>query len=430
MKKPDYDVLIVGAGAAGGILGRELSDAGLNVCVLERGPMYETKDMVMDELRFPIREDLLWATPMMGGMTWRPDARSATQKVFPRLTWWLDGWGPGGTMNHWGGVSWRFEPSVFQALDVWGQVPDGAIANWPITYEELEPYYTKFEYRFGVSGDADQILHGPWRSKPYPLPPLEQGYATNHFAKACRSLGYKPFPMPTGILSKDYQGRKRTGYCGYCQAFECTVEAKSNARVTELREALQNPNFTLLVNRYVIQITMNQPDRVDGAICLDEQGKAHEITAGIVIIATHTFYNSWLLLLSKNQYAPEGIGNRYGQVGKYLHQHPRFGVNGLFEERMDVHIGPSESLVAINEYTENNFDHTGLGFVMGGYIYGARVAGSSGLIEFARDVELPPGVPRWGPKFRDFVTENFSRYYQVHCRVTDPPMAGNFITYN
>lgn len=114
-RKPDYDVIIVGAGAAGGILGRELSDAGLSVCLVERGPMFNTKDVDMDELRFPIRENMLWATPKTSGMTWRPHSGSSTQKVFPRLTHWMDGWGPGGTMNHWGGVSWRFQPTVFRA---------------------------------------------------------------------------------------------------------------------------------------------------------------------------------------------------------------------------------------------------------------------------------------------------------------------------
>ncbi|MDQ6417884.1 GMC family oxidoreductase [Paenibacillus sp. LHD-117] len=426
-KRPDYDVIIIGAGASGGIIGRELSDAGLSVCVLERGPMFETKDVSMDELRFPIRQDLMWATPKVGGMTWRPHSRTATQKVFPRITQGLDGWGPGGSMTHWGGVSWRFEPSVFKALDVWGQIPGGAIANWPISYEDLEPYYTKFEYRIGVSGD-DKMKFGPPRSAPYPLPPFEQGFATNHFAQACRSLGYEPFPMPAGILSRDYQGRKRTGSCGFCQSFECTVEAKSNTRVTELREALKNPNFTLLVDRYVIRMTMNRRDRIEGVVCLDSAGNEHEITASIVILAANTFYNVWLLLLSGNPYAPSGIGNQHAQVGKYFHQHPRFGINGLFDELMNVHIGPSEPVMAISDFTEDHFDHMGLGFIMGGYIYGAKVTGNAGQpIEFAKTVELPDGVPRFGPLYKDFMARTYSHYYQVHAMLTDPPMLTSFI---
>ncbi|MEX2462569.1 MAG: GMC family oxidoreductase [Paenibacillaceae bacterium] len=427
-KRPEYDVIIIGAGAAGGILGRELSDAGLSVCVLERGPNYETKDTSMDELRFPIRQDLLWATPKTGGMTWRPDSRSATQKVLPRLPHLLDGWGSGGTMNHWGGVCWRFQETAFKALDVWGQIPNGAIANWPLSYEDLKPYYTKFEYRLGVSGDADQIVHGPPRTKPYPLPPIKQGFATNHFAEAGRSLGYKPFPMPTGILSRDYQGRHSTGYCGFCQGFECTVDAKSNTRVTEIKEALKNPNFSLLFDRYAVQITMNRQDEADGVVCLDSYGNAHHITGSIVIVAANTYYNVWLLLLSKNSFAPDGIGNQHGQLGKYFHQHPRFGVYGLFDELMNAHIGPNESIMAITDYTENNFDHTGLGFIMGGYIYGARACGSSGQpIEFVQNMELPDGVPGWGSGFQDFVKQTFSRYYQVHAMMTDPPLQTSFI---
>ncbi|MEB3102565.1 GMC family oxidoreductase [Ferviditalea candida] len=426
--KPDYDVVIVGAGAAGGILARELTDAGLQVCLLERGPFFETKDLTMDELRFPIRQNLLWATPRTGGMTWRPHARSGTQKVFPRITHMMDGWGPGGTMNHWGGTSWRYYPETFRHLDVWGQIPNGAIANWPIAYEELEPYYEKFEYRFGVSGDADQILYGPPRKKPYPLPPIEQGYATNHFARACRSLGYKPFPMPTAILSQDYQGRSRTGYCGYCQAFECTIDAKSNTRITEIEEARKKPNFTLLTDHYVVQVTMKDQERVEGVVCLDAAGQAKTITGSIVILSANTLYNVWLLLVSKNHYAPGGIGNQNGQVGKYFHHHPRFGVNGQFAEKMHVHIGPSESLTAVTEFTENHFDHTGLGFVMGGYIYGARVTGSAGLpIEYAQYVELPEGVSGWGPSFKQFIEQTYSFYYQVHTFLTDPPLLSSFI---
>ncbi|MEB3102566.1 hypothetical protein [Ferviditalea candida] len=114
-------------------------------------------------------------------------------------------------------ICWRFDPVSFKTLDAWGQIDDGAIANWPITYEELEPYYTKFEYRFGVSGDADQIVHGPPRSKPYPLPPIEQGYATNHFAQSVDAKSstrttenimfgcffYRPIPMLTVSLFRD-----------------------------------------------------------------------------------------------------------------------------------------------------------------------------------------------------------------------------------
>ncbi|XEC93795.1 GMC family oxidoreductase [Paenibacillus tarimensis] len=426
--KTDYDAIIVGAGAAGGILGRELSDAGLSVCVLERGPMVETKDLSMDELRFPIRQNLLWATQREGGMTWRPHPSAATQKVFPRITELLDGWGPGGSMNHWGGASWRFEPTVFQALDIWGQIPGGAIANWPVTYEELEPYYTKFEYRLGVSGDASLMKHGPPRSLPYPLPPLEQDYATNHFARACRTLGYEPFPMPAGIISRNYQGRSRTGYCGFCMGYECTVDAKSNTRITEIKEAMKNPNFTMLTDSYVIRITMSSPERADGVVYLDRTGTAHELKAGVIIVAANTLYNTWLLLLSQNRYAPEGIGNQNGQVGKYFHHHAYFGVGGLFDERMNVHIGPSEPLMAITDYTENNFDHTGLGFVMGGFIFGAHAVGASGQpIEFARSIPLPEGVPSWGALYRDFIAHTFSRYYLVFALLTDPPMISSSI---
>jgi gluconate 2-dehydrogenase alpha chain len=253
-------------------------------------------------------------------------------------------------------------------------------------------------------------------------------YASRHFAQAAGSLGYRPFPMPAGILSRDYRGRKRTGYCGFCMGYECSVEAKANTRVTELQEAMKNPNFTLLTDRYVYRITMSGPQQVGGVLCLDSGGKVYELRAGIVIVAANTLYNAWLLLMSGNPYAQDGIGNQNGQVGKYFHQHPYFDVFGLFDERMDVHIGPSEPVMAVTDFMENRFDHTGLEFVMGGYFFGAHPAGMSGQpIEFAKLIPLPEGVPSWGPSYKDFIAHSFSRYYAIRAFLTDPPLQANYI---
>src|SRR5581483_4894071 len=221
------DVVIVGAGAAGGILAAELAKAGMKVIALERGPRLTTADFdPHDELRYFQRQDLrpnLKRDPV----TWRPNADTRSQ-VVQSLN---NGNQAGGGTVHYGAVSWRFHEDDFRvrssSIERYGAkaIPeDSSVTDWPLSYAELEPFYDRAEYEIGVSGkagnlqgrkiDGGNVFEAP-RRRDYPLPPLRMDQAATLMDAACRKLGYHPFSTPRAIISEPYNGRPGCTYCGF-----------------------------------------------------------------------------------------------------------------------------------------------------------------------------------------------------------------------
>jgi gluconate 2-dehydrogenase alpha chain len=234
------DVVIVGVGAAGGILAAELGKAGMKVVGLERGPRLTTQDFnPHDELRYFQRQDLR-PNVKRQPITWRPTDARATPIPLQNY-----GNQAGGGTVHYGAVSWRMHEDDFQArshtIDRYGAaaIPvDSSLADWPLSYADLEPYYDRAEYELGVSGKAGNVqgrkieggnvFEAP-RKRDYPLPPLLDDQAGIWFNAAANKLGYHPFPTPRAIVSQPYNGRPACTYCGFCQAFGCHVGAKSSS---------------------------------------------------------------------------------------------------------------------------------------------------------------------------------------------------------
>ncbi len=252
------DVVIVGVGAAGGILAAELGKAGMKVIGLERGPRLKTSDFEPhDELRYFQRQDLR-PDPKRMPVTWRPNVNAQAHPIRSQN----NGNQAGGGTVHYGAVSWRFHEDDFrvrsQTIERYGAkaIPeDSSVIDWPISYAELEPYYERAEYELGVSGragnlqgkkiDGGNVFEAP-RKNEYPLPPLQNDQAGANFEPAARKLGLNPFPTPHAILSEPYKDRPGCTYCGFCQAFGCHVGAKSSILVTKLPEADATGNFKLI----------------------------------------------------------------------------------------------------------------------------------------------------------------------------------------
>src|SRR5277367_3875557 len=243
------DVVIIGVGAAGGIIAAELAKAGMKVIGLERGPRFKTADFQpQDELRFAQRQELrpdIKRQPV----TWRPNARSRATPI-RSLSY---GNNAGGGTVHYGAVSWRFHEDDFRArsqtIERYGAsaIPtDSSLADWPLSYADLEPYYDRAEYEIGVSGragnlqgrkiDGGNVFEAP-RRREYPLPALFVDQSGRVFEEGAKKLGHHPFPSPHAILSQPYNDRPGCTYCGFCQAFGCHVGAKSSILVTKLPEA-------------------------------------------------------------------------------------------------------------------------------------------------------------------------------------------------
>src|SRR6266581_2009577 len=267
------DVVIVGAGAAGGILAAELGKAGMKVIGLERGPRHKTEDFnPHDELRYFQRQDLR-PNVKRQPVTWRPNANA---RAVPLNTMSYGNQAGGGTV-HYGAVSWRLHEDDFRAksqtIERYGAsaIPkDSSLADWPLTYADLESSYDRAEYELGVSGkagnlggrkiDGGNVFEAP-RRREYPLPPLLADQSGVIFEEGARKLGYHPFSTPRAILSQSYGGRASCTYCGFCQAFGCHVGAKSSILVTKLPEADATGNFKLLTGAMCYRVNSDNSGR-------------------------------------------------------------------------------------------------------------------------------------------------------------------------
>jgi gluconate 2-dehydrogenase alpha chain len=434
------DVVIVGLGAVGGILAAELGKAGMKVIGLERGPRLTTADFTPhDELRYFQRQDLR-PNAKRQPVTWRPNA-SARATPLPILNY---GNQAGGGTVHYGAVSWRFHEDDFrvrsQTIERYGAeaIPkDSSVADWPLTYAELEPFYDRAEYELGVSGkagnlqgrkvDGGNVFEAP-RRREYPLPPLLADQSGVLFDAGARKLGYHPFSTPRAILSRPYQGRPGCTYCGFCQAFGCHIGAKSSILVTKLPEADASGNVRLLTGAMCYRLNSDASGRVTGLSYYGPDGSDNTIEAELVVLAPFIYDNTRLLLLSKTAKFPNGLANSSGQVGHHVMAHISPRVFATFDDRfVNIYMGPSAQKHTLDDFNADNFDHRGLGFIRGAQISVTPADLEAGPIGAAISMNPPPGVPRWGAAYRDFLATYFARHAALVAQTENLPYADQTI---
>jgi gluconate 2-dehydrogenase alpha chain len=421
------DVVIVGMGAAGGILAAELSKAGMRVIGLERGPRLATKDFAaQDELRYFQRQDLR-PDPKRQPITWRPNPNT---RATPLQILNYGNQAGGGTV-HYGSVSWRFHEDDFRVrshtIERYGAsaIPeDSSLIDWPLSYADLEPYYDRAEYELGVSGkagnlqgnkiDGGNIFEAP-RRRDYPLPPLQVDQSGANFEAGTRKLGYHPFSTPRAIVSQPYNGRPGCSYCGFCQAFGCHIGAKSSILVTKLPEADATGNFKLITGAMCYRVNSDNSGRATGISYYGPDRSDNTVEAELVILAPFIYDNVRLLLLSKTEKFPDGLANSSGHLGKHLMAHIGARAFAAFDDRhVNIYMGPSAQKHTIDDFNADNFDQAGLGFIRGAQISSGPAGLEGGPIGTAMSMSLPPGIPRWGAKYRDF----FAQYYTRHTALT------------
>jgi len=431
------DVVIVGMGAVGGVMAAELGKAGLKVIGLERGPRLKTADFQLDELRYFQRKDLR-PSPKTQPVTWRPNA-SATAVRLPQLDY---GNQAGGGTVHYGAVSWRLHEDDFRArtqtIERYGlsAIPqDSTLADWPLSYAELEPYYDKAEYDIGVSGKAGNLqgrkieggnpFEAP-RQREYPLPPLTKDQPSILFEAGAQKLGLHPFSTPHAILSQPYKGRPACTYCTYCQAFGCYIGAKSSILVAKLPEADATGNVTIKTGAMCYRIN-SSGKRVTGVSYYGPDGSDNTIEAEIVVLGTFIYDNTRLLLLSRTDAFPNGLANSSGQVGKHLMTHIMPNVFVAFDDRhVNTYMGPSAQKYTVDDFNADNFDHGGLGFIRGSQISVGTPNLEGGPISFSTTAP-PPGTPRWGAAYRDYLAKYFTRFAVMVAQTENLPYADQSI---
>jgi gluconate 2-dehydrogenase alpha chain len=421
-KLKEVDVVVVGLGWTGGILGKELAQAGLKVVALERGAMRSTeKDyavpIVRDELRFVVRHDLMQNTAR-DTLTIR---NNPSQEALPmrRLGSFLPGEVVGGSGVHWSGHTWRWTDMEFKVRSLYEErygknfVPaDMTIQDWGITYDELEPYYDKFEYTAAVSGKAGNIrgqiqpggnpFEAP-RAREYALPPLTPILASEMFASAAKNLGYHPFPRPAANASRAYtnpDGAKfgPCQYCGFCQRFGCEANAKGSPHITVIPIAMRNPNFELRTHSWVTKVNKDSDGkRVTGVTYTNVlNGEEFEQPANLVLLCAYAINNVHLMLLS-------GIGEPYdpvaqkGVIGKNYCYQTGVGANLFFEGRhFNPFMSAGGSNTTIDDFNINwAFDRGPHGFVGA---YNVAAGFNTALPIGYRPV--PRGTPQWGKAWK------------------------------
>jgi choline dehydrogenase-like flavoprotein len=382
------NAVIVGAGAAGGIVAKELAVAGLSVVLLERGKWYTAHDCRKDDLRNQ-------RTTLLG------NAFGPEDEGNPRV--WVDPQGDahtalasegayqnnaacvgGGTLSY-GAQAWRYMPQDFRMKSTYG-APDGSsLEDWPISYDDLEPFYEKAEYEIGISGDySGTPFHGP-RRRPLPMPPLPPNREFEILEPAARRLGLHPFHLPMARNSIAYNGRGPCMRCRWCCGFACEVDAKNGSQNTVIPVALNTGNCELRTECMVREILTDERGRARGVAYFDADGHLQEQLADLVVVSSCAAESARLLLNSKSRLFPNGLGNRYDQVGRNLQGHHYTGAIGYFDFETYDDLGPGAS-IAICDY-----NHGTPGLSGGGMLANEFIRLPIHMID-----RLPPGTPGWG----------------------------------
>ena len=440
---PAVDVVVVGGGWTGLLLAKELgARTSLSVVVLERGGPRKTEDYAagMDEvdhnLRFAMMQDYSKETA-----TFRHTARDRALPI-RQLGNFLPGTGTGGAGEHWGAHCPRYQPDCFElytrTVEKYGakRLPeDHAILDWGVTWDEIEPYYTRADKLIGVSGkagnlrgkliDGGNIFEGP-RSEEYPTPPTKIPYYSTLFSDAAKSLGYHPYPNPGATPSQTYtnpDGVSRPGcvYCGFCDRYGCMIGSKAQPTNTLLPVIEKHKHVSIRTRATVRRIVHGVgrdvahnaqaaaaiARRARGVTYIDANGEELFQPAEVIVLASWTLNNTRLLLLS-NIGEPYDPATGRGAVGRNLtHQILFPAVDAFFDKPLNRFMGSGASGMRISDFDGDVFDHSNLPFLRGGTL-GAMGTGYQPVTSFGA---VPPSVKfRWGAAWKKAAVEYYDRH--------------------
>lgn len=324
LNRDSADVIVIGSGAGGGVIAKELGEAGLEVIVLEAGKRFEPyNDYVTNVLDFEVR-----AADVFSARDPRRDQYTSARSspfLYSRVK------GVGGATLHYHAMSPRCHESDFRVKS-----EDGVADDWPISYADLEPYYTKVEYELGVSGPSGEDANpydGP-RSKPFPTPAHPLNLASQAIKRGAEKLGLHLVREPLAIPTQDWQGRPACVNAGTCR-LGCKISSKSSIDVTYIPKAERTGKVHIRAECMAREIAVGSEGRARSVIYFDGRGHERKVSARVIVVAGNAVETPRLLLLSRSRRFPDGLANSSGLVGKRFMEHLAMFAQGVFSERLD-----------------------------------------------------------------------------------------------
>ena len=402
-----YDIIIIGAGAGGGVAAGVLAAAGKRVLLIERGHTQTFEETGRDPLR---NQRLSLYGHNAGPSDDHPrvieNADGTTKQVLP----WQDGYQAnaatvGGGTRVYGGQAWRFHPLDFKMRSTYGQPQGSSLEDWPIDFDDLAPYYERVEHELGVCGDATIMTHLPTYARNYPMPPQALTRSGTLHRRGAAQLGWHTFPVPLAINSVPYQDRQACARCLWCVGFACPVDAKNGSQNTFIARAIVSGKCDLVTNAMVDKIHMRD-GHATGVSYFDADDQHVTVDAEIVVVAAGAVETARLLLHS-------GLAN--DNIGRHLQGHVYVGATGLFDEDVFDGLGPGVT-TATARWSHGNDAPDG-GIIGGGMLADDFIV----LPAIFWKREMPPDVPRWGAAAKHWMRDNYRRTAQIKGPIQDIP---------
>ena len=401
------DVLIIGAGASGAAFAWSMVETRMRIVCLEQGDWTSSSEYPSNSQDYETQGFSDWSiNPNVRG---RDTDYPVNNEDSPITVVNFNGVG-GGTVLYAAHFP-RLHPSDFRVKSL-----DGVAEDWPISYDTLEPFFAQNDRVMGVSGLAGDPMYPP---KQPPLPPIPLGLVGETVARGYNALGWHWWPSDSAIISQPYEGRDKCLNLGPCMS-GCSQGGKSSTDITYWPQAIRS-GVELRTRCRVREITLNDEGMADGVIYYDADGKECFQKAEIVVMACNGVGTPRILLNSKSERFPDGLANSSGLVGKNLMFHPCGFVQGLFEEKLDSHMGPRGCCILSKEFYETDMSR---GFVRG---YNMQITRGPGPLGTAIQ-GLGMGTIPWGPGHHEAFDRYFDHVASVGILCEDLPEEHNTVT--
>lgn len=431
MAQQQYDIIIVGSGAGGGMATHQLANAGLKVALVEAGGYY---DPAADEQRTQLRNP--WESPRRGASTarrpfgdynaciggWELDGEPYTQKGDTDFRWWR-GRMLGGRTNHWGRISLRFGPLDFRRRDI-----DGLGDNWPIGYEDVKPYYDKVDKLIGVFGSNEGLPNDPdGYFLPAPKPRLHELF----YIRGARKLNVPVIPARKSMLTKRINDERGVCfYCGQCSR-ACSIHADFSSSTALVYPALRGGQVDLYTDSMVREVITDDEGRATGVSYVNKLDRQeHQLHGRIVVLAASACSSARILLNSRSPRHENGLGNSSNHVGRYLHDSTGASRAAFLPELMDRDIYNEDGVGGMHVYTPWWLDNKDLDFPRG---YHLEIGGGMGMPSYGFGFAanqynefLGERVGGYGNRLRDDVRKFYGSRLSISCRGESVPQWENY----